>query len=549
MHGFSTCLFDEWPSRLEEIRSNRGVVFVCIRAPRQMPLLRAQSFKRSSFGVSKFASSRVIWRAEVARMSSTISFQDEIKGKLSFLKTRFYFKSGEIDVLNTPADFYATLKDRILNAEDRIFIASLYIGKTQEELIDCIKEALRKNSKLRVYVLVDGLRGTRESPSKCSVTLVSQLLENYHDRVDLRLYRTPACVGWKGTILPKRINEGLGLQHMKIYGFDDEVILSGANLSSDYFTNRQDRYYVFRSKPFSDYYYELHQLVSGLSYKVKSSNNEQKFTMFWPDQNLAVEPTKSKAEFIESASSVLTKFLLKEPTASTAAHKNECPTIVYPVSQFSPLFQRGKDNSTEKPTILQLISAISKPSINWTFTAGYFNMLPDIKRGLISTPSETATVITASPYANGFFQSKGISGNLPDAYLHLSRKFLKAVKRHGKENTIALREWKRGIVNKPGGWSYHAKGLWLGDSNNGDFRPILTCIGSSNYTRRAYSLDLESNAVILTNDEKLRNEMQQELNNLLAHTKEVTLADFKTDSERKVSTGVKVATYLLGKRL
>lgn len=27
--------------------------------------------------------------------------------------------------------------------------------------------------------------------------------------------------------MPKRINEGWGLQHMKLYGFDDEIILSG----------------------------------------------------------------------------------------------------------------------------------------------------------------------------------------------------------------------------------------------------------------------------------------------------------------------------------
>lgn len=492
-----------------------------------------------------------IGRAEIARMSSTVSFVDDLKEKLGFLKARFYFKRGEISVLNSPKEFYDTLKERILSAQDRIFIASLYIGKTQDELIDHLREALEKNPKLKVHVLVDGLRGTREAPSKCSVTLISRLLEDYHERVDIRLYRTPACVGWKGSILPRRINEGLGLQHMKIYGFDDEIILSGANLSSDYFTNRQDRYYVFRSKPFSDYYYDLHQLISRLSYRVKSSTNSQKFSIFWPHQNLAVDPVHDRAKFIKKASTVLSEFLLAqpEPTKKGMLPNEDYPTVVYPVSQFTPLFQKGRDNSTEKPTILRLISSISKPSISWTFTAGYFNMFPDIKRGLISTPSEQATVITASPYANGFFESKGVSGNLPDAYLHLSKKFLRTVKRHGKEANIILREWKRGVVNKPGGWSYHAKGLWIGDVDNGDRRPMLTCIGSSNYTRRAYSLDLESNAVILTRDEELRDKMQQELDSLLEHTEEVTLGDFDKEPHRKVSTGVKVATYLLGKRL
>lgn len=476
---------------------------------------------------------------------------DEIKHKLSSIRARFYFQTGEISVLKSPSEFYDTLKQKILQAKERVFIASLYIGKGQDDLIECLDKALDQNPKLKVYVLIDGLRGTREAPSKCSASLVSQLLDKHQDRVDIRLYRTPACVGWKGSVVPKRINEGLGLQHMKIYGFDGEVMLSGANLSSDYFTNRQDRYYVFSSRPFSDYYFDMHRLIGGLSYKVKRSSNEQKFGLFWPKENLAVEPALDKKQFVLDSSASVSKFLLDKPQQIMPTNKDpkEYPTVVYSISQFTPLFSHGKDSSTEKPTILSLISSITKPSISWTFTAGYFNMLPEIKKGLISTPSQQATVITASPYANGFFESKGISGHLPAAYLHLSRKFLKSVKAHGKEASITLREWKNGIVNKTGGWSYHAKGLWIADTASGDSRPLLTCIGSSNYTRRAYSLDLESNALILTQDDHLRNEMQQELDNLLKDTKKVTLADFKNDSQRKVSSGVKLATFFLGKRL
>ena len=37
------------------------------------------------------------------------------------------------------------------------------------------------------------------------------------------------------------MNEVVGVNHLKVYLFDDDVILSGANLSNTYFTNRQDR--------------------------------------------------------------------------------------------------------------------------------------------------------------------------------------------------------------------------------------------------------------------------------------------------------------------
>lgn len=485
---------------------------------------------------------------------STQSYLDLVKDKLSVLSTKFYFKHGEIDIIYSPTDFYETLKAKILKAERRIFLASLYLGKTEDELVDSIRVALERNANLRVYFLLDGLRGTREAPSKCSATLVAQLLKDYDDRVELRLYKTPAVAGWKESVIPKRFNEGLGLQHMKIYGFDDEVLLSGANLSSDYFTNRQDRYYLFRSKPFADYYFQLHQLISKLSYKVIRSNNRQKFQLSWPQSNIAEEPKHSKKRFVKQATQKLSSFLQASHGAQDAADvemrsMKEHPTIVYPISQFTPLFAGSHDYSTEKPTLLNVFSTITHSSINWTFTAGYFNMFPDIMKKLIATPSKMGTVITASPYANGFFESKGVSGNLPAAYLHLSKKFLENVKNNGKEKNIVLREWRRGIVNQPGGWSYHAKGIWVSETSEGDDRPLLTCVGSSNYTRRAYSSDLESNALIVTTDEELKDKMKDELNNLLKYAEPVNLDNFKDEPDRHVSTGVKIATAVLGSKL
>lgn len=62
----------------------------------------------------------------------------------------------------------------------------------------------------------------------CSASLVAPLQAEFGpDRVDLRAFHTPKLHGLLKAILPRRINEGWGLQHMKIYGFDDEVVLSG----------------------------------------------------------------------------------------------------------------------------------------------------------------------------------------------------------------------------------------------------------------------------------------------------------------------------------
>ncbi len=52
------------------------------------------------------------------------------------------------------------------------------------------------------------------------------------ERVEIRMYHTPNLTGLRKKYIPKRINEGWGLQHMKLYGMDDEVIISGYVVST-----------------------------------------------------------------------------------------------------------------------------------------------------------------------------------------------------------------------------------------------------------------------------------------------------------------------------
>ncbi|KAM3160037.1 CDP-diacylglycerol--glycerol-3-phosphate 3-phosphatidyltransferase [Lachancea thermotolerans] len=491
--------------------------------------------------------------SQKAAQSSRVSYTDEVKQQLSKLNACFFFRKGEIKILDTPSCFYNTLKQKISVAKHRIFLASLYIGTSETELIKCISDALDRNAGLKVYFLVDGLRGTREAPKSCSASLLSELLRSHKDRVDIRLYRTPDLTPFKEAVIPRRFNEGIGLQHMKIYGVDDEVILSGANLSNDYFSNRQDRYYLFKSRKLASYYFKLHQLVSSMSYQVHYSEAVQKYKMIWPHDNIAVDPRADKASFLKVCSSALKTFLT-DPVDETADYDACEPktysTRVYPISQFTPLFRASpQDYSTEKPTILQILSHIPDGSVKWTFTAGYFNMLPEIKSLLLGAPCKEGNVITASPFANGFYQSKGVSKFLPSAYLHLSEKFLSEVRNRGKESQISLNEWKKGIVNTPGGWSYHAKGIWLSDNNEKDQRPAITIVGSSNYTRRAYSVDLESNVVLVTEDSDLKDEMQAEIDRLMFHTEPVTIENFKNEPQRHVSLGIQAATRIIGKKL
>lgn len=53
------------------------------------------------------------------------------------------------------------------------------------------------------------------------------LLSSHSERLKLHLYHTPNLRGLLKKLLPERFNEGMGLQHMKVYLFDDNLLLSG----------------------------------------------------------------------------------------------------------------------------------------------------------------------------------------------------------------------------------------------------------------------------------------------------------------------------------
>ncbi|KAL6704577.1 CDP-diacylglycerol--glycerol-3-phosphate 3-phosphatidyltransferase [Coniothyrium glycines] len=467
---------------------------------------------------------------------------------LDKIAPRFELQSDQIQVLQSPAEFYETLKDRISKAKSRIYLSTLYIGKTEHELISTVRSALQNNPHVRVSFLTDALRGTRESPESSCASLLAPLITEFGtSRVEVRMYHTPNLTGLRKRYIPKRINEGWGLQHMKLYGIDNEIIMSGANLSSDYFTNRQDRYHLFRSKELTDYFARIHNGVANLGFDIQPSNAEGNggYTMTWPTSNPAPSPLESVSGFKTSASRHLSHLLTPSNSPTANASSSSSTTTVYPVLSLVPLL----DTSTELPALTRILTRLSTPPFahsSWTFTAGYFNMTHSFRRLLLATRPRSGTVLTAHPHANGFFGSKGVSGMLPDAYTHLSRIFLQKVKHQGLSDSITLKEWKRGKVDEAGGWTYHAKGLWVTfpTKEAGEDDPSLTVIGSSNYTKRSYELDLEANVIIATSDAGLRKKLGEEVKWLREYAKSVDESEFEKP-ERKVSLSVKLSMWLV----
>jgi len=93
-------------------------------------------------------------------------------------------------------------------------------------------------------------------------------------------------------LLPERLNELIGLQHMKFFIFDDSIIISGyvlvletlprfmtlpnlcrafrANLSDNYFTCRQDRAILIENSPMLvEFFSSLFDVIAAFSLKLK----------------------------------------------------------------------------------------------------------------------------------------------------------------------------------------------------------------------------------------------------------------------------------------
>jgi CDP-diacylglycerol--glycerol-3-phosphate 3-phosphatidyltransferase len=374
------------------------------------------------------------------------------------------------------------------------------------------------------------------------------------------MYHTSNLNGLRKAVVPKRVNEGWGLQHMKLYGFDDEVILSGANLSVDYFTNRQDRYHLYSSKQATDYFSDIHHALCQLSFRCEADDNPSGFSLSWPSDNKISLERDSKNEKVE----MTVPSPLEDPAGYDKATASLFAKLIAPPStpqkppststSLYPVLILPRAHNTELPAVKYLFSQPYPRGSSYLFTAGYFNPHPSITSSLLGLSSARpdrepvpGTVLTASPWANGFYGSKGVSGMLPGGYTILARRFISAVNQTCPPSILRLREWRLGTVGRPHGWTYHAKGLWFtlpGADDALTAGPSITLIGSSNYTVRSYMLDTEAGGLLLTRDPGLQAQLAREQATLLEHTREVQAQDLRGGA-RRVGLPTRIALWMV----
>lgn len=70
-----------------------------------------------------------------AGSSSSAGILAPFTNELDRIAPYFRVQGSQIRIIRTPTDFYETLKEKIRSAKRRVFLSTLYIGKSEKELV------------------------------------------------------------------------------------------------------------------------------------------------------------------------------------------------------------------------------------------------------------------------------------------------------------------------------------------------------------------------------------------------------------------------------
>ena len=179
------------------------------------------------------------------------------------MMTGFLLESNQIKILKTPNEFYNTILSLIGRAKKRISITSLYLGTghLEKKVIECLKTKAKRNG-IELNIIMDKNRCDRIEKGKNSLTLLSPLSKDLYLYDNINSSHLPFT-----KYLPSMIKELFGVFHTKIIISDNDVLITGANLSNSYFTSRKDRYMLIRNhSKLSNYLYDYVQTIKSIKY-------------------------------------------------------------------------------------------------------------------------------------------------------------------------------------------------------------------------------------------------------------------------------------------
>lgn len=423
---------------------------------------------------------------------------------------------NQVQVLEQPCDFYNLLRSSILKCKKRIVLSSLYLGtgNLETQLANDLTTALLTNSNLEVHLLFDYTRGTRiEKSSSGNSTSCKKLLQPLAalKRAHVSFYLSPEYGHWfkRYFILPlPKVNEVVSLHHMKAFVFDDDVIISGANLSDQYFTNRADRYILFKNCPtLANYFTELIETIETFSLNLQSDGSFQLHKSWkyhplsWKHNKQFVIEARQRMNNLNAKYSVNVEECINQ-------QQNSCPTFALPIIQMNCLGIRDDFTYTSK------LMSSCPPGSSLRLASGYFNLTNEYIDILLNQSAKkvNCNVLMASEPVNSFYKAKGLIGKIPSVYTQFSHEFLRQIISQ-PNNSIQL--WS--FLRK--NWTFHTKGLWI---NYPSTDLMVATIGSPNFGWRSVYKDNECQVLLVTRDSNLKSSLVNEYETVWKYSQRIT---------------------------
>lgn len=414
---------------------------------------------------------------------------------------------GSVSALTTPADFFSTLVERVAAARDRVSLVSLYVGDgpLEQQLMQAVADC-----DADVLVAMDATRGRRAWPGAAPADFVWDTLSASpaSRSACLALLEHPASGRWpRNRMGSGRLRESAGTQHIKAYAADGWACVAGANLSTDYFTGRQDRYLVTDSKPLAGVYHAAARLLAA---SPAAHTREAGATV-----------AHAPAEVEQLTPGEEGRRLQAGLAAALDVARAEADAPGEGAVPVSLAWQCGMLGLRDDEARLEAVLAAAEEGWRVDVATGYCNM-PDHMVGLLAGAARRGAairVLTASPAANGFLGARSIPAALPLAYSLLLRAVARRLSALGVlhdplegdpafsvPGKVSLVEWTHpldhhwaeprgaaGIGSRPppdadgpARRTFHGKGLWV--ERDGE---VVTAGGSSNFGCRSFDVDVE----------------------------------------------------------
>ncbi|KAG8457130.1 hypothetical protein KFE25_012705 [Diacronema lutheri] len=499
---------------------------------------------------------------------------------------RFAVRASSVSLLDSPAAFYTALVDGVRSSRRRVRLSALYVGTAAleralaDELLAAAARGSAERPPPRVSVLLDRMRACRAvgglHGDACSLDVLAPLVRarppagvGVGGGAEVRLFHPPALTGL-ALLLPPRLIEAVSVQHCKLAVLDDSVLLTGANLSHEYFTSRQDRWLLLRDEPHvADFFDALLDAVGDCSYRVRARAATPGVASgeAWARRlGLDLEPPRAmpvagRASMAAAGAALAARLervfagaeRASRVDAGTERGARDGGTWLLPTAQLGSAGLRA-----EERLLLPLLRLAAAPTERGgggclTLSSPYLNLtapaLDALSGRAPGAPGARArgsachngrggrvTLLTAGAASHGFARARGLARHVPAAYSLLEARALRRLVQARSDGggaeprapRASLWRWARSS------WTYHAKGVWYappaaararGGTPSDERPPVLTLIGSSNFGARSAERDLECGALLVTTDARLRSRLAGELRALRADARECSVAE------------------------